>query len=121
MDVEPITTVSPDLEHPDDAQYIWLPILVLVGVVLLAGLVYVMSRSRRSFNFICFKRRNATRNGYTNVDDDDSDVSMAGADEPNAITSLLDARLHIEPVQRTGSYAQSNQAYLDENDIALRV
>lgn len=39
MDVEPITTVSPDLEHPDDAQYIWLPILVLVGVVLFAGLV----------------------------------------------------------------------------------
>lgn len=60
--------------------------------------VYVMSRSRRSFSFIWFKCRNATRNGYTNVDDDDSDVSMAGADEPNAITSLLDARLHIEPV-----------------------
>nr|AFK29229.1 CG5039-like protein [Drosophila buzzatii] len=120
MDIGAITTVSPDLEHPDDAQYIWLPILVLVGVALLAGLVYAMSRSRRPFNLICFKRRNATRNGYTNVDDD-SDVSMAGADEPNAITSLLDARLHIEPLQRTGSYAQSNQVHLDANDIALRV
>ncbi|XP_023166757.1 uncharacterized protein LOC111596684 isoform X2 [Drosophila hydei] len=119
MDIETVTTVNPDLEHPDDAQYIWLPILVLLGVVLLAGLVYVMSRSRRPFNFICFKRRNATRNGYTNVDDDDSDVSMAGADEPNAITSLLDARLHIST--RAANYPQSNQVHLDANDIALRV
>lgn len=60
-----------------------------------------MSRSRRSLNCVYFKRRSATRNGYANVDEEDSDVSMVGADdfgESNAITSLLDARLHIGPV-----------------------
>lgn len=48
-----------------------------------------------------FKRRNATRNGYTNVDERDSDVSMAGAcdfSERSSITHLLDARLQISPV-----------------------
>lgn len=39
MEIEPRTTLVPDLEHPDDGQYIWLPILVLLGVIVLAGLV----------------------------------------------------------------------------------
>ncbi|EDW59595.2 uncharacterized protein [Drosophila virilis] len=121
MEIEPRTTLVPDLEHPDDGQYIWLPILVLLGVIVLAGLVYAMSRSRRSLNCVYFKRRSATRNGYANVDEEDSDVSMVGADdfgESNAITSLLDARLHIEP--RSEGNRQSSQLHLDADDIALR-
>ncbi|XP_062122109.1 uncharacterized protein LOC133835929 [Drosophila sulfurigaster albostrigata] len=103
MEVNLTTTATPELLHPEDAEYIWLPFLVLVGVVILAGLVYAMSRIRCSYNCLHFKRRNiATRNGYTNVDEEDSDVSMMGAEndeigERNSITYLLDARLHISP------------------------
>lgn len=60
-----------------------------------------MSRMRGSLPCLNFKRRNATRNGYANVEDGDSDVSMAGAgdfSERNSITHLLDARLQIPPV-----------------------
>lgn len=60
-----------------------------------------MSRIRRPLHCFNFKRRNATRNGYTSVDEGDSDVSMAGAgdlEERSLITYLLDARLHIESV-----------------------
>jgi len=60
-----------------------------------------MSRIRCPHNCFHFKRRNATRSGYVNVDEEDSDVSMVGADdigERNSITYLLDARLHISPV-----------------------
>lgn len=63
-----------------------------------------MSRIRCPHNCFQFKRRNATRNGYVNVDEEDSDVSMAGADdigERNFIKYLLDARLHISPVSTT--------------------
>ncbi|KAH8312165.1 hypothetical protein KR044_009641, partial [Drosophila immigrans] len=104
MEIIPTTTGKPDLLHPEDAEYIWLPILVLVGVVILAGMVYAMSRIRCSYNCFHFKRRNATRYGYSNVDGEDSDVSMVGADDDddviqrNSITYLRDARLHISPV-----------------------
>lgn len=39
--LEPQTTISPepDILHPDDGQYIWLPISVLVGIFVLAALV----------------------------------------------------------------------------------
>ncbi|EDV92848.1 uncharacterized protein LOC6563428 isoform X2 [Drosophila grimshawi] len=115
MESMPNTTLTSDLEHPDDGQYIWLPILVLVGVIVLAGLVYALSRSRRTLNCGYFKRRNATRYGYLSVDDGDgdSDVSMIGADEfdqPNSVASLLDARLQITP-----RYPQFNT---DADDIA---
>ncbi|KAH8360174.1 hypothetical protein KR093_011107, partial [Drosophila rubida] len=99
MESKPTTTEKPELLHPEDAEYIWLPMLVLVGVVILAGLVYAMSRIRCTYSCCHFKRRMATRNGYSNVDEEDSDVSMMGADddvgERNSITYLLDARLHI--------------------------
>jgi len=39
---EPETTVKSteaDILHPDDAQYIWLPFSVLVGIFVLAALV----------------------------------------------------------------------------------
>lgn len=42
MEIETKTTALPELLHPEDAEYIWLPILVLVGVVILAGLVKLL-------------------------------------------------------------------------------
>ncbi|XP_034487645.1 uncharacterized protein LOC117791852 isoform X2 [Drosophila innubila] len=114
MEIKLNTTAMPELLHPEDAEYIWLPIVVLVGVVILAGLVYAMSRIRCPHNCFHFKRRNATRSGYVNVDEEDSDVSMVGADdigERNSITYLLDARLHISPRQE---HRQT------DDDVALR-
>ncbi|KAH8406756.1 hypothetical protein KR222_009217, partial [Zaprionus bogoriensis] len=105
MEFAPSTTPKTDLEHPKDSQYIWLPILVLVAVFVLAGLVYAMSRLRGPLHWFSFKRRSATRNGYVSVDEADSDVSMAGADdlgERSSITCLLDARLHIPAVSLSG-------------------
>ncbi|XP_068156322.1 uncharacterized protein [Drosophila tropicalis] len=98
------TAADPEIQHPNDGQYIWLPILVLVGIFFLAGLVYAMSRSRclsSSEKCWCWKRRNNIRNGYINVDDEDfdSDVSMACGDEfgeNRATACLLNGRLHID-------------------------
>lgn len=39
MEILLSTTPKTDLVHPEDAQYIWLPFAVLVGVFVLAGLV----------------------------------------------------------------------------------
>lgn len=39
MEIELSTTQKTDLEHPEDGQYIWLPLAVLVGVFILGGLV----------------------------------------------------------------------------------
>lgn len=69
-----------------------------------------MSRIRGTQHCFNFKRRNATRNGYTSVDDGDSDVSMVGAgdlEERTSITYLLDARLHIESVSTVMDYTDS--------------
>ncbi|XP_043067861.1 uncharacterized protein [Drosophila bipectinata] len=90
------TTIDPgaDILHPDDAQYIWLPISVLVGIFILAALVYAMSRTRCRCSLSCLKHRAHPRNGYINVDEEDSDVPMACGDELGE--SLLQGRLHIE-------------------------
>ncbi|XP_020812035.1 uncharacterized protein LOC110187012 [Drosophila serrata] len=92
------TTIAPDADilHPDDAQYIWLPIAVLVGIFFLAALVYVMSRTRCRFSCNCLGCRKAPRNGYINVDEEDSDVPMACGDDDHMAASLLVGRLHIE-------------------------
>lgn len=69
-----------------------------------------MSRIRGTQHCFNFKRRNARRNGYTSVDDADSDVSMVGAgdlEERTSITYLLDARLHIESVSTVSDYTDS--------------
>ncbi|KAH8284078.1 hypothetical protein KR054_009598, partial [Drosophila jambulina] len=97
------TTIVPDADilHPDDAQYIWLPIAVLVGIFILAALVYVMSRTRCRISCNCLGCRKAPRNGYINVDEEDSDVPMACGDEwedDTMAASLLVGRLHIEDV-----------------------
>ncbi|KAL7730152.1 hypothetical protein ACLKA6_009418 [Drosophila palustris] len=122
MEIKQNTTATPELLHPEDAEYIWLPILALMAVVVLAGLVYAMSRIRCPHNCFRFKRRSAMRNGYVNVDEEDSDISMVGADdddigERNPITYLLDARLHIPP-QRQGNRQSSNLP--TDDDVALR-
>lgn len=52
MFLEPETTTvvqDADLLHPDDAQYVWLPIAVLVGIFLLAALVRYFSYRRLVF------------------------------------------------------------------------
>ncbi|XP_016982176.1 uncharacterized protein LOC108046796 [Drosophila rhopaloa] len=95
------TTKNPEKEilHPDDAQYIWLPISVLVVIFVLAALVYAMSRSRCRVSWECLKRRKAPRSGYINVDEEDSDVPMAGEDElgdHRIEASLLSGRLQIQ-------------------------
>lgn len=48
------TTIDPgaDILHPDDAQYIWLPISVLVGIFILAALVRYFSYLNRRCLFI---------------------------------------------------------------------
>ncbi|KAH8384000.1 hypothetical protein KR009_011653 [Drosophila setifemur] len=97
------TTMSAgaDILHSDDAQYIWMPISVLVGIFVLAALVYAMSRSRCRNSWDCLKRRTPLRSGYINVDEEDSDVPMACGDElgDHHITeSLLNGRLHIDEV-----------------------
>ncbi|XP_022209316.2 uncharacterized protein LOC111065439 [Drosophila obscura] len=108
MGLESVVTsnVKPDsdLVHPDDAQYIWLPIAALVGIFILAALVYAMSRSRCQCSCPCLKRIKTPRIDYIpiNVEDEDSDVPMAGGDEfgeQYAATSLLAGRLHIENVR----------------------
>ncbi|XP_030374447.1 uncharacterized protein LOC115624015 [Scaptodrosophila lebanonensis] len=102
MDAATVTdeNATPDLEHPADAQYIWIPIVVLVGIILLSAGVYAMSRSRQCFMCFCYKRKNV-RHGYVNINaDEDSDVSMACGEEPhddqNATDCLLTGRLQIE-------------------------
>ncbi|SPP83576.1 uncharacterized protein LOC117585725 [Drosophila guanche] len=96
------STVKPDsdLVHPDDAQYIWLPIAALVGIFILSALVYAMSRSRCQCSCPCLKRLKTPRIDYINVDEEDSDVPMAGGGdefgEQYAAASLLAGRLHIE-------------------------
>ncbi|ALC46962.1 CG5039, partial [Drosophila busckii] len=112
MVVELATTTKSTISEPapQDAQYIWLPFLVLVGVAVLAGLVYAMSRNRRScLNCSCFKRVKATRSGYINVDinENDSDVSMAmGEDftEVESRYSLMQGRLHIATVSTLAEF-----------------
>ncbi|XP_017143241.1 uncharacterized protein LOC108156351 [Drosophila miranda] len=96
-----VSTIEPDsdLVHPDDAQYIWLPIATLVGIFILAALVYAMSRSRCQYSCPCLKRMKPPRIDYINVDEEDSDVPMAGGEEfgeQYAAASLLSGRLHIE-------------------------
>ncbi|XP_016952192.1 uncharacterized protein LOC108026012 [Drosophila biarmipes] len=108
---EPEATVkSPDTDilHPDDAQYIWLPISVLVGIFVLAALVYAMSRSRCRVSWDCLRRRKAPRSGYINVDEEDSDVPMACGDElgdQQITASLLAGRLHIQDAASNASNA----------------
>ncbi|XP_043652674.1 uncharacterized protein LOC122619678 [Drosophila teissieri] len=108
--LEPETTMSPeaDILHPDDAQYIWLPILVLVGIFVLAALVYAMSRSRCRISWDCLRCRKAQRSGYINVDEEDSDVPMACGDElgdQRTAASLLTGRLHIQDGANNASNA----------------
>ncbi|KAH8294848.1 hypothetical protein KR018_003666 [Drosophila ironensis] len=105
---EETTTTKPgvDILHPDDAQYIWLPISVLVGIFILSALVYAMSRSRCRNSWSCWKRRTAPRQGYINVDEEDSDVPMACGEELGdqyIAETLLHSRLHIEEVSVRGS------------------
>ncbi|XP_017079608.2 uncharacterized protein LOC108113526 [Drosophila eugracilis] len=108
---EPETTMkSPesDILHPDDAQYIWMPISVLVGIFILAALVYAMSRSRCRISWDCIRRRKVPRSGYINVDEEDSDVSMACGDElgdHRTAASLLTGRLHIQDGPNNASNA----------------
>nr|XP_016943553.2 uncharacterized protein LOC108019979 [Drosophila suzukii] len=108
---EPETTVKStetDILHPDDAQYIWLPFSVLVGIFVLAALVYVTSRSRCRVSLDCLRRRKAPRSGYINVDEEDSDVPMACGDElgdQQITASLLAGRLHIQDEPSNASIA----------------
>uniref|UniRef100_B3P6G5 GG11420 n=2 Tax=Drosophila erecta TaxID=7220 RepID=B3P6G5_DROER len=108
--LEPETTMSPetDILHPDDAQYIWLPISVLVGIFVLAALVYAMSRSRCRCSWDFLGCRKAPRSGYINVDAEDSDVPMACGDElgdQRTTASLLTGRLHIQDGANNASNA----------------
>eukprot|EP00099_Drosophila_melanogaster_P023606 NP_651414.1 uncharacterized protein Dmel_CG5039 [Drosophila melanogaster] len=108
--LEPQTTISPepDILHPDDGQYIWLPISVLVGIFVLAALVYAMSRSRCRNSWDCLKSRKAPRSGYINVDEEDSDVPMDCGDElgdQRTTATLLTGRLHIQDGANNASNA----------------